>query len=46
MDFIDTNDITNTVVNSDGYGSLLNSYNGDYDTYNINGNEYHVMRVS
>ena len=46
MDFIDTNDITNTVVNSDGYGSILNSYNGDYDTYNINGNEYYVMRVS
>ena len=46
MDFIDTNDITNTVVNSDGYGSLLNSYDGDYDTYNINGTEYYVMRVS
>ena len=46
MDFIDTNDITNTVVNSDGYGSLLNSYDGDYDTYNINGTEYYVLRVS
>jgi hypothetical protein len=46
MDFIDTDSITNTVVNSDGYGSLLNSYDGDYDTYNINGNEYYVMRVS
>jgi predicted nucleic acid-binding Zn-ribbon protein len=46
MDFIDTNDITNTVVNSDGYGSLLNSYDGDYDTFNIHGTEYYVMRVS
>ena len=46
MDFIDTNDITNTVVNSDGYGSVLNSYDGDYDTYNINGTEYYVLRVS
>jgi hypothetical protein len=46
MDFIDTNDITNTVVNSDGYGSLLNSYDGDYDTFNIKGTEYYVMRVS
>jgi hypothetical protein len=46
MDFIDTNDITNTVVSSDGYGSLLNSYDGDYDTYNINGTEYYVLRVS
>jgi len=46
MDFIDTDSIVNTVVNSDGYGSLLNSYDGDYDTFNINGNEYYVMRVS
>ena len=46
MDFIDTNDITNTVISSDGYGSILNSYDGDYDTFNINGNEYYVMRVS
>lgn len=46
MDFIDTDDIVNTVVSSDGYGSLLNSYDGDYDTYNINGTEYYVLRVS
>jgi len=46
MDFIDVNDIVDTVVNSDGYGSLLNSYDGDYDTYNINGTEYYVLRVS
>lgn len=46
MDFIDTDSIVDTVVNSDGYGSLLNSYDGDYDTYNINGTEYYVLRVS
>lgn len=46
MDFIDTDSITNTVVNSDGYGSLLNSYDGDYDTFDINGTTYYVMRVS
>lgn len=46
MDFIDTDSITNTVVSSDGYGSLLNSYDGDYDTYDINGTEYYVLRVS
>ena len=33
-------------LTTDGYGSLLNSYDGDYDTYNINGTEYYVMRVS
>jgi len=46
MDFIDTDSIANTVVNSDGYGYLLNSYDGDYDTFDINGTEYYVMRVS
>lgn len=46
MDFIDTDKIVNTVISSDGYGSILNSYDGDYDTYNINGTEYYVMRVS
>jgi hypothetical protein len=46
MDFINTDDIVDTVVNSDGYGSILNSYDGDYDTYNINGTEYYVLRVS
>ena len=46
MDFIDTDEIVNTVISSDGYGSILNSYDGDYDTFNINGNEYYVMRVS
>jgi hypothetical protein len=46
MDFVDTDEITNTVVSSDGYGSLLNSYDGDYETYNINGTDYYVMRTS
>jgi hypothetical protein len=46
MDFIDTDSIVNTVISSDGYGSLLNSYDGDYETFDINGTEYYVMRVS
>jgi hypothetical protein len=46
MDFIDTDSIVNTVVRSDGYGSLLNSYDGDYETFNINGSEYYVMQAS
>jgi len=25
---------------------MLNSYDGDYDTFNINGTEYYVMRVN
>ena len=46
MDFVDTDKIVKTVIDSDGIGSVLNSYDGDYDTFNINGTEYYVMRVS
>jgi hypothetical protein len=46
MEFIDLDKLTETVVSSDGYGSMLNSYDGDYDTFNINGTEYYVMRVN
>ena len=45
MNFIDLDKLTEIVVSSDGYGSMLNSYDGDYDTFNINGTEYYVMRV-
>ena len=46
MDFIDLDKLTETVVSSDGYGNMLNSYDGDYDTFNINGTEYYVTRVN
>jgi hypothetical protein len=46
MDFIDLDKLTEIVVSSDGYGNMLNSYDGDYDTFNINGTEYYVMRVN
>jgi len=46
MNFIDLDKLTEIVVSSDGYGSILNSYDGDYDIFNINGTDYYVMRVS
>ena len=46
MEFIDLDKLTEIVLSSDGYGSMLNSYDGDYDTFNINGTEYYVMRVN
>ena len=46
MDFVDVDKIAETVISSDGFGSILNSYDGDYDAFNINGTEYYVMRVS
>lgn len=46
MDFVDVDEVAQTVINSDGYGGLLNSYDGDYDTTDINGTTYYIMRVS
>lgn len=44
LDFIDIDKLTDTIVSSDGYGSVLNSYDGDYDTITVNGTTYYIMR--
>jgi hypothetical protein len=45
MDFIDLDELTKIIVDSDGYGSLLNSYDGEMFETRINGDWYFVMRV-
>ena len=46
MDFVDLDEVTDIVVNSDGYGNLLNSYDGEMFETQVNGNWYFVMRSS
>jgi len=46
MDFVDLNEVTDIVVNSDGYGSLLNSHDGEMFETQVNGDWYFVMRAS
>jgi hypothetical protein len=46
IEFADIDEITDTILRSDGYGSLVSSYDGDYDTYNINGTDYYIVRVN
>lgn len=46
MDFVDLDDVTNEVIRHDGFGGLLNSYDGDEDLIEVNGEDYYVMRVS
>lgn len=46
MDFIDIDEVTDIVVNSDGYGELLNSYDGEMFETQVNGDWYFVMRAS
>jgi hypothetical protein len=43
-DWIDTGELLDDLVRNGEYGQL-NSYDGDYDTVNINGTDYVVMRL-
>jgi hypothetical protein len=45
MDFIDIGALTDIIVNSDGYGPLLNAYDGEMFETRVNGDWYFVMRV-
>jgi hypothetical protein len=44
LDFVDKDSLINYVIRSDGYGSILNNYDGDDDEYKIGDTWYHVMR--
>jgi hypothetical protein len=46
MDFVDLNEVTDIVVNNDGYGNLLNSHDGEMFETQVNGDWYFVMRAS
>ena len=43
--YIDRDAFIKAVVDEDGYGTTLNGYDGSYDTVNINGTDYVVMRI-
>jgi hypothetical protein len=44
MDFIDVDGAIEDVIQSDGYGNILNRFDGSDDEYKINDTWYHVMR--
>lgn len=44
-DFIDQDDFIESVIDSDGYGPTLNSYDGDADEMQVEGKTYWVMRI-
>jgi hypothetical protein len=46
MDFVDLNKVTEEVVDADGYGVLLNSYDGEADYIRVGDEDYYIMRVS
>ena len=46
LDFVDVDAAIEYVIRSDGYGQVLNGYDGTVDSYTINGEEYYVMRYN
>ncbi len=46
LDFVDMDSLINYVINSDGYGNILNGYDGGDDEYKIGDTWYHVMRYN
>jgi hypothetical protein len=46
LDFVDKDSLINYVIRSDGYGSILNGYDGNDDEYRIGDTWYHVMRYN
>ena len=44
-DYIDEDALAQGLVDSDGWG-IMNSYDGNYDSVNIAGETYYVMRVN
>ena len=43
--FIDEDELAKGLVDSDGYG-IMNPYNSDYDSINLNGETYYIMRIN
>jgi hypothetical protein len=46
LDFVDKDSLINYVIRSDGYGNILNGYDGSDDEYKIGDTWYHVMRYN
>jgi hypothetical protein len=44
LEFVDIDGVITDIINDDGYGSIINNYDGNDDEYQVNGKWYHVMR--
>jgi hypothetical protein len=44
-EYINKEDAIQDIIDSDGYGHILNGYDGDYDTVEMDGETFVVMRV-
>jgi len=46
LNFIDIDGVIEDVIQQDGYGHILNGYDGSDNEYKVNGTWYHVMRYN
>jgi len=44
LEFVDIDGVCEDIINNDGYGNILNGYDGNDDEYKVNDKWYHVMR--
>jgi hypothetical protein len=44
-DYVDKDELIKSIINENGYYSALNSYNGDGDTIEWDGETYHIMNT-
>lgn len=44
LEFVDIDGVCEDIIRSDGYGQVLNGYDGNDDEYRVNDKWYHVMR--
>jgi hypothetical protein len=44
LQFVDIDGVCEDIISNDGYGNILNGYDGNDDEYKVNGKWYHVMR--
>jgi len=46
LEFVDIDGVIEDIINSDGYGNVLNGYDGTDNEYKVNDTWYHVMRYN
>jgi translation initiation factor 2B subunit (eIF-2B alpha/beta/delta family) len=45
MEYVDKDSLAESLVSSDGYG-IMSSYDGSYDTEEVNGQIYYILRIN
>ena len=44
--YVDKDKFIEEVIETDGFGHILNSYDGTEDTYSVDGVDYYIFRIN